>query len=70
MENEILELTEDCHFEAVVFGNPWSPPYVTLEYTEHSYAHGFSDFETSVQLTREDAERIVAFLQQHFKLEK
>lgn len=70
MTTETLDLTSSCHFEAFVFDNIDRPTEVSLDYTEHSYAHGCCDSETRVQLTREDAERIVAFLQQHFKLEK
>lgn len=70
MATETLELTSSCRFEAFVFDNLDRSTEVSLDYTEHSYAHGSCDSETCVPLTREDAERIVAFLQQHFKLEK
>jgi len=67
---ETLELTSSCGFEAQVYEESGHPTDVWLNYTEHPYVHGYSDEKTSVQLTREDAERIVTFLQQHFKLEK
>lgn len=70
MAIDALELTSSCRFEAFVFDNIDRATDVSLDYTEHSYAHGFGGSETCVPLTREDAERIVAFLQQHFKLEK
>lgn len=70
MATETLDLTGSCGFEAYTYEESGHPTDVWLNYTERSNAHWSQDSVTSVPLDREDAERIVAFLQQHFKLEK
>lgn len=45
------------------------PADVSIDYIEHSPAHGYSDTETSVTLTKEDVQAIIEFLNYAFELE-
>lgn len=44
------------------------PVDVSLDYIERSPAHGFSDTETSIDISREKAIEIIEFLQSAFEL--
>lgn len=70
MTRDRLELTSSCSFQAVSWADGAYPTDVTLEYTEHSSDHYHSDHETSIDLNKEDAIRIVKFLTRHFGLDK
>lgn len=61
MEETKAQITPTCHFELV----EWEtfPAVLTLDYTEHSPAHGYSDTETSVDISKEQAQQIIELLQ-------
>lgn len=62
MQTKKLELDHRCHFEVTRYEYESIPPDVSLEYVERSSDHWHSDSTTSINLTEEDAGKIIAFL--------
>jgi hypothetical protein len=56
-----LQITPTCYFELSEYES--FPATLTLDYTEHSPAHGYSDTGTSVDISKEKATEIIDFLQ-------
>jgi len=65
VEEKILEISKTCRFELTKYTGFGSS--LTLDYVEHSPAHGYSDSETSIDIDKEKAEEIIAFLGEHLK---
>ena len=62
-DREFLKLTSDCCFEWDKWGNK-----VYLNYTEHSTDHWSSDTVTSVDIEKDEAQKIVDFLRSKYDL--
>jgi hypothetical protein len=56
-----LQITPTCYFELSEYES--FPATLTLDYTEHSPAHGYSDTDTTVDISKGKAAEIIAFLQ-------
>ena len=63
MINDKLELTPDCWLEDLGWGD------INLCYTEHATDHWNSDSETTVDVDRDTAEKIIAWLQSKFNFD-
>ena len=61
MKTERLELSPSCRFEVTRYEGI-NLTQVCLEYVEHSSDHWHSDSTTSLDLTEDDARKIIAFL--------
>ena len=70
IQHETLSLSSSCALEAAAWEFVEYPTEVVLRYTEHSSDHWHSDNQTSIDLTKEDAIKIIEFLTRHFKLEQ
>lgn len=55
-----VPLNDSCHLELQNYDN--GAKYLTLEYVEHSPAHGYSDTETSVNIDRDKALEMIEIL--------
>lgn len=69
MKTTSLELSGSCKFECIEFEGGSFPPMVSLDYVEHSTDHYHSDSDTSIDITKEDAEKIIAFLRAAHSIE-
>jgi hypothetical protein len=67
MEERTVELTGSCKLVELRFET--GAPMVSLDYTEHSPAHGYSDMETSVDIDEAKAREIIQFLREAFNLD-
>lgn len=63
-----LEICSLIKLVAISWENKAYPVDVSIDYIERSPAHGFSDTETSIDISREKEVEIIAFLQSAFEL--
>lgn len=63
-----LEICSLIKLVAISWENKEYPVDVSIDYIERSPAHGFSDTETSIDISREKALEIIEFLQSAFEL--
>lgn len=68
MKTETLEISTDCKFEATSIEGYSTD--VVLEYIEYATDHYHSDHRTSIDINKEEAQKIVDFLVKHFNLNK
>ena len=59
---EKIDVGNGVYFDWTKYGG------VTLNYTEHQADHWYSDTETSVDIEKEDAQKIVDFLRSKYDL--
>lgn len=67
MKETRVEIAPTCYFELVEYET--FPATLTLDYTEHSPAHGYSDTETSAAISKEQAAGIIAILQKFIDID-
>jgi len=65
MRETKLELSPTCAF--VLYEYETAPDELMLDYTEHSADHWYSDTETSIEITKEQAGQIVLLLQKFIR---
>ena len=63
METKKLELSPSCSFEYNTYEHSVSD--MTLDYTEYSSDHYYSDRLTSTDISKELAQEIISFLSQY-----
>ena len=61
-DREFLKLTSDCYFEWDKYSG------VSLNYTERQADSWYSDTDTSVDIEKEDAQKIVDFLRSKYDI--
>jgi hypothetical protein len=66
MKESKLKLSSTCELVKTVYSTPSFAPEVSLDYVERSPDSYYSDTETSVDLDKEKAREIIAFLQEAF----
>lgn len=68
MSEKKLEICSLIKLVAISWENKEYPVDVSIDYIERSPAHGFSDSETSIDISREKAIEIIAFLESAFDI--
>ena len=63
----VVELSDSCMFELIEWDSTFGPT-LTLDYTEHACDGYFSDNETSIDIDKEMAIKIIEILQKAHKL--
>lgn len=61
MKETAVVVSTSCQFELIEYET--FPATLTLDYIEHSPAHGYSDTETSITIDKGQARQIISILE-------
>jgi len=67
-EEHKIELSGSCEIVFSNFGNDKLLDDCTIDYVEHSPAHGYSDTDTSIDIDKSKAIEIIGALKSHFNI--